>query len=578
MSPISRTTPARLTAPATVKLPRLVLLGLALAYIVSGLFMRDPWKTDDVVGLATMLTAVRDGAWLLPQVGHLAHAEEGPLITWVGAASIKMFGPWIGDITAGRLPNLLWFGITTCCVWYGTYLLGRRAEAQPLALPFGGEPTVRDYGRMLADAALLLFLATVGILQRVHETSEIPAIIAGQAAVYYSLARMLDRPFVGALSLALSLTACFLTRGWVGGAPTMLAALLAFYPRSALGAQRRWLPAIALVTALLILAWWIPATHTSEYWVRNWKLWNLNNFAWPDLADLLRTLRDLPWYLWPTWPLALLAIWRWRAWLFSPHVWLPLCLMICAMLLLIFIDEPSEAEFVMLSVPCAVLAAFSLPTLRRAVVNTLDWFAVMCFSLTATTVWLGWVALNFGFPPKIAHNIGRHITGYVPQISWPATVLGLLVTAAWICLVIWRLHVRPTALWRGTVMSAAGLASTWILLVLLWQPPVDYARSYRQASHELATAIAQHVRPGECIRGLGVGNGQRASFLVFDNLNFPYDSKCTLVLQQTTRNSLKDGTAAYSDGAEVLWQGGRTADRTEVFRLLRVPPLAVGGR
>ncbi|HTJ99702.1 MAG TPA: glycosyltransferase, partial [Bordetella sp.] len=59
MSPLSRTTPARLTATATVKLPRLALLGLAFAYIVFGLFMRDPWKTDDVVGLATMLTAVR---------------------------------------------------------------------------------------------------------------------------------------------------------------------------------------------------------------------------------------------------------------------------------------------------------------------------------------------------------------------------------------------------------------------------------------------------------------------------------------------------------------------------------------
>ena len=165
---------------ATAKLPRLILLGLALAYIIAGLFMRDPWKTDDAVGLATMITAIREGGitWLLPQVGHLAHAEEGPLITWVGAISIWLFGPFIGDITAGRLPNLLWFGVTAMSVWYGTYLLGRRAEAQPLALPFGGEPEPRDYGRMLADAALLLLLATVGILQRTHETTVVPAIMA----------------------------------------------------------------------------------------------------------------------------------------------------------------------------------------------------------------------------------------------------------------------------------------------------------------------------------------------------------------------------------------------------------------
>ncbi|KDB97324.1 hypothetical protein AZ18_3437, partial [Bordetella bronchiseptica D993] len=37
---------------------------------MAGLFMRDPWKTDDVVGLATMVTALREGGmtWLLPQV------------------------------------------------------------------------------------------------------------------------------------------------------------------------------------------------------------------------------------------------------------------------------------------------------------------------------------------------------------------------------------------------------------------------------------------------------------------------------------------------------------------------------
>ncbi|SPU53816.1 membrane protein [Bordetella trematum] len=61
MSPLTRSTPARLTVSATAKLPRLVLLGLSLVYIVAGLIMRDPWKTDDAVGVATMVTALREG-------------------------------------------------------------------------------------------------------------------------------------------------------------------------------------------------------------------------------------------------------------------------------------------------------------------------------------------------------------------------------------------------------------------------------------------------------------------------------------------------------------------------------------
>ncbi|MBV2161811.1 glycosyltransferase [Achromobacter denitrificans] len=572
MSPLSFSTPARLTSVATAKLPRLILLGLLLAYIVAGLFMRDPWKTDDAVGLATMITAIREGGitWLLPQVGLLAHAEEGPLITWVGAICIWLFGPFIGDITAGRLPNLLWFAITTTSVWYGTYLLGRRAEAQPLALPFGGEPEPRDYGRMLADAALLLLLATVGILQRTHETTVVPAIMAWQALAFYSLARSVDRPFTGCTTLGIALAASFLTRGWVGAIPIMVGALLAFYPRGQLWRCRRWLPWAALVTLVLILAWWIPASQGSEYWIRNWKIWNLSSFAAPNWHDMGRTLRDLPWYLWPTWPLALLAIWRWRSWIYAPHIWLPLALLVCSALVLFGLEEATDSEYVLLAVPCAVLAAFSLPTLRRGVVNTLDWFAVMCFSLTAATVWLGWVALHFHWPAQISRNIARQTTGYEPVISWVAFALALVFTLAWIALVVWRLRVKPQALWRGTVLSAGGLTVTWILLVLLWQPAVDYARSYRTVSGQLAQALEQNVRPGECVRGLSLGSGQRASFLIFNNLTFTFDAKCTLILQQTSNQSLRDNTAAYSEGADVLWQGGRRADRQEVFRLLRV--------
>ena len=576
MSPITRSTPARLTISATAKLPRLVLLGLSLAYILAGLFMRDPWKTDDAVGLATMITAIREGGatWLLPQVGQLAYAEEGPLITWAGALCMWLFGPLLGDITAGRLPNLLWFGIATVSVWYGTYLLGRRAEAQPLALPFGGEPAARDYGRMLADAALLLLLATVGILQRTHESSVVPAIMAWQALAFYSLARTLDRPATGAATLGVALAASFLTRGWVGAVPVMLAAALAFHPRSALWARRRWLPLAAGIAAILILAWWIPASQGSDYWIDNWKTWNLASFDWPSLSDSARTLRDLPWYLWPTWPLALLAVWRWRDWLYAPHIWLPLMLAVLAAAELFFLEEPTDSEFILLAVPCAILAAFSLPTLRRGVVNTLDWFAVMCFSLTVATAWLGWVALHFGWPAQIARNIARQTVGYEPAISWIAFALALVVTAAWVLLVVWRLRSHPAALWRGTVLSASGLTATWILLVLLWQPAVDYARSYRDMSADLAAALAQYRQPGECVRGLSVGSGQRASLLIFDNLTLSYDSKCPLVLQQTTRERLRDGEAAYSDGATELWRGGRRADRHEVFRLLRITPPA----
>ena len=578
----SLSTPARLTATATTKLPRLLLLALGLVYILAGLFFRDPWKTDDVAGLATMLTALEGSwqTWLLPQIGNMAYAQNGPLITWVGAFSIWLFGPLFEIFTspleaaliASRLPNLLWFGLITGSVWYGTYLLGRRPEPQPLALPFGGEPTVRDYGRMIADAASLLILATVGIIWRLHETSEVPALIAFQALAFYAVARMLDHPLSGAVTLGVALAAAFLTRGWIGSLPILLAVPCIFIPRSALWPMKHWLIISAVLAVFLGLLWWIPANHFSTYWIHNWWLWNATSFGLPRYQEVLSVLRDLPWFLWPTWPFALLALWRWRAWLFAPHIWIPLMFMLWPFVVMLFLADAFEPEYSLMAVPAAVLAAFALPTLRRGVVNSLDWFAVMCFSLTCATVWLGWIALQAGWPEQISHNIARQTRGYEAFVSWPAVAIALLGTLSWIAIVYWRLHTKPAALWRGTVLSACGIVLTWLLLVTLWLPALDYVRSYREVSGHLAEALQTHQRPGECVRGLALGTGQRASFLVFNDLRFSYSADCSLVLQQTSPEAVQSGAADYTPHARVLWEGKRGADRREIFRLLRIEP------
>lgn len=577
----TRSTPARLTASATAKLPRPFLIIVGLVYIFAGLYFRDPWKTDDLVGLATMMSSLNEpglAAWL-PQVGTLAHAQDGPLVMWIGALFITVFSPIFelfttpldAIIISSRLPNFLWFGLLTGSVWYSTYLLGRRSEAQPLPLPFGGEPTVKDYGRMIADAALLLILATAGIMWRMHETSEVPAIIAFQAMALYSVVRMLDRPMSGAVSLGIALAGAFLSRGLIGALPILIAAVCAFIPRFGLLNQRRWLiVALALAIALSCL-WLLPAIHFGPYWMTHWWAWHIDSLTWPNYNEALSVLRDLPWFLWPTWPFMLMAIWQWRSWIKAPHIWLPLMFAVWPLALMLFLADPFEPEYSLMAVPCAILAAFALPTLRRGAVNALDWFAVMCFSLTAATVWLGWVALQVGWPKQIANNIARQTQGYEASISWLAVIIALIGSVAWAALVRWRLQERPSALWRGTVLSAGGIITTWLLLVTLWMPALDYVRSYRSVSAELAQAITSARKDNECIGTSGLGLGQRAAFYVFNNITFSHEDTCTLMLVQTSPQALSEGYRPMSGRMiQRIWEGRRPAERRESFLLLRV--------
>src|SRR3546814_8526910 len=94
---------------------------------------------------------------------------------------------------------------------------------------------------------MLLLVATVGIIWRMHETSEVPALIAFQALAFYSVARMLDHPISGSVTLGFALAAAFLTRGWIGFLPIMLAVLFIFTPGSVLWRQKKWL----LISAIL---------------------------------------------------------------------------------------------------------------------------------------------------------------------------------------------------------------------------------------------------------------------------------------------------------------------------------------
>lgn len=576
MSPSStQSTPARLTANASAKLPRLVLLVLAIAYVLAGLYGRDPWKTDDVLSLAAMLSVLQSQGtdWLIPHLGDLKLTQDGPLSIWVGAILIHVFSPLLGEIAASRLVNLLWFGITLSCVWYGTYLLGRRIEAQPLALPFGGEPTVKDYGRLIADVATLLFLATGGVLLRFHEISNVPANLAFQAMGFYALARMMDKPKMGMLMLTLALTGAFLTRAWPGLIPLLLALPIAFQRRSVLWSSRYYALAAIVLASVLIASWWIPTMRLHPEWIKAWLYWNQLSFGLPEYENAVRPLRDLPWFLWPTWPLALLAIWQWRRWTTAPHIWTPLSLVIAAILTLMISPQSDEAEYILFVCPLAVLAAFAIPTMRRGVINTLDWFALMCFSVTVACVWIGWIALHFGIPKQISLNIARLTVGYEPQIVWWAVLLAMVCTLCWCAMVLWRVKANPNALWRGSLLAAGGLTITWIMLVLLWLPAVDYVRSYRPMSAEIRQTLeGLSATPGElaCLREQGLALGPRASLYVFNHIELIYDPKCPFVLQQTTRKKLENNEAGFSDNAEVLWQGSRGADRFDRYRILRL--------
>jgi len=573
----SQPTPARLTALATTRIPLVLLIGLVLLYSLLGLFGRDPWKTDDVVALATMMSAAQQGglAWLIPHIGSTTIAEASPLPAWVGALFILAFGSWTGEIAAARFATLFWMGIACFAVWYASYLAGRRPEAQPLALPFGGEPSPAQYGRLLADISVLFLLATVGILLRTHETSQAPVLLACQALAILSALRLADKPRQSVIILSGAVAAGFLTAGFSAGLPLLVGALLVIAPRGmSLAHKARLLAGLVIALGLFVL-WWLVLLALDRVAAAEWWYWNQPDWGLTFSKQHLNAIRDLSWFLWPTWPLALLGLWNWRKFIFVPHVWVPTAFGLAQLVNIFLMPSPREIDYMALAVPCAMLATFSIPTLRRAVTSALDWFALMCFSLTGLSVWFGWLAQQTGWPAQIAANIERQTVGYTGQVAWGAIAMALVISCAWIALMAWRLKLHPKAAWRGALLCAAGLTSTWILLVLLWMPTVDYVRSYRPMAHEIRLALnslEQEDDKATCIQSAGLSIGPRASLYVFEGIEISRSESCTLIIQQTTAERLQHGIAGFDRATRTLWIGSRGADRFDRYRLLQVTP------
>ncbi|MBI5255311.1 MAG: hypothetical protein HY855_02340 [Burkholderiales bacterium] len=468
------TNPALVTRDAARRLPRLALWLLGAAYVLPGVFGRDPWRNADLVAFGQML-AMAEGrtSWLVPALGGVP-TEASLLPHWIGAASIALTSGWLEPALAARLPFAGLLALALAAIWYACFNLARTEAAQPLPLAFGGEAQPVDYARAVADGALLATIASLGLLQLGHETTPELAQLAALASFQWAVSVAPHRTWAARLGALLALPALA-----ASDAPFIALALglgtLVLCARTQLPALRRFLPwAVAATVLSVVVAWPVHA----------WR-WRLG-----EPVDIWQLLRLLVWFLWPVWALACWTLWRWRGHLGHLHLAVPTLSLGIALVATIAMGGSDRA--LMLGLPgAAILAAFALPTLRRSTAAAIDWFSVFAFTLCALTVWLMYLAMQTGFPAKPAANLLKLAPGFKASFALGPMLLAALATVAWLALVRWRTGRHQAALWKSLVLPAGGVALCWLLVMTLWLPLLDYARSYRPVIDRLGAVLPQ---------------------------------------------------------------------------------------
>lgn len=483
--------PAIVTQSAARRLPRWALLLLCLAYIVPGFVGRAPWRGDDITAFGYMQALAQGQTpWLAPLLGGLAPEADGLLPYWLGAWALQLAPAAMAPELATRLPFIAMLALTLLATWHSVYYLALSPRAQPVAFAFGGEAQPSDYARAMADGGLLALLACLGLAQPSHETTSFLAQLCCSSLVFFALSALPYRTVTPWLALLAGLVGLVLS-----GAPTL--AMLYSLGGAVLcnwGAQQAEpLPAtlrrgpftvqlVAVALAVAVLAWQLSLWRWGVVW------------SYSSAQDMANFGRLLLWFTWPAWPLAAWTLWRWRKHITSRQVHRHLLLPLWFVMIAIgaaFSTQPADRALLLGLPALATLAAFALPTLSRSMAALIDWFTLLFFSVSAIAIWVIWIATQTGIPAKPAANVARLAPGFVPHFSSTTLALAVMATIAWCALVAWRTGRHRAAIWKSLVLPAAGATLGWFLLLTLWLPMLDYARSDIPQVRSITAIIGQ---------------------------------------------------------------------------------------
>jgi len=537
----------RLELPAS----RWILALVALAFLLPGLTGHEPWKTYDAVAIEIISQMQRTGDWLVPRIAGEPWIEDPPLYHWVGLLFASLLGWALPLHGAVRLASAMFVLVA---LWLIHHAAGRAAAS-------GQEQSAG------ATAAMVL-LGSSGLFVHAHEAVPDLATLAAMCAALAFATHFANRAPVAGFGIGMSLGAGFLATGPVAPAAMGLA-ILAGALVCGEWRNRRVVVSLGVATAVatlvaatwtLALAWRAPA-QSAEWW----------SVALQSRGELVENLRyyavTASWFTWPAWPLAAWALWAARRQITSPAVFVPLAALVLSFAGISIAGPAQDINTIALLPPLAMLAAQGMPHLRRGAESALDWFGVMTFTLFAGLVWLGYVAMTWGLPPRIARNFAKSAPGFEGQFEWWPFAIALGLTLAWAYVALFT----PPSPTRGVMRWAAGVALLWGTLAMLWFPWADYQKSYAGVARQIQSRIPAGTR---CVARIGVGSAQRAALSYHAGIRTqPFDrakpSSCPLLLVQGSARHERDAPgAAWVKLADV----GRPGDKAERLRLYRHRP------
>lgn len=541
---LTYTPPESRTIAPTYEKPWILLL-LVFAWLWPGVFSHDLWNPNEAQVNAAVQTLLAGGNPWLPSVLGEPYFSASPVYLWLAAVYRVLLSPHITDAySAMRFASVTFtaMGLTAC-----------------------GMAGFRFLGRHQGRSVVLILIGCAGLIMAGHFLGGMSVQFAALGLCLYGFSLARSQVIMAATLLGVGLALVALSAGYLLVLMLLLIAVL--LPLSATWQSKRYW--VSLVGALavgvpLMLVYPVALYHSSAsafaWWQQHQMFGAFGGTASFSMGfSLFYYLKNVLWFAFPALPLALWTLSRGHWQQYAGGVLAVVWLLVATVFLTI---EPStyQDHLIWLLPPLALLGAAKLDGLRRGAAAFLNWFGSMTFGLFAVFLWLGFVAMNFGFPAKLAERAAYFSPYFVPDIDTMPILVASLFTPLWLW-AITRKHIKGR---QAVTNWAAGMTLVWALLMTLWLPWLDAAKSYRPVVEQMQAALPEDiVQQRACVRVRDDAHTIRLAWGEYSTISLqPDHAPCTYRLIQTQKN------AAPPAGWRSIWQGGRPRNRSEWFMLL----------
>lgn len=526
------------------------LLLMVFAWLWPGVFSHDLWNPSEP-RLYQIIETFAAQPSHLPMLFEQTAFDVAPVYVWLAALLQKCFSTWLMDAyAAARLASVVFASVGLLASGMAAYrLLGTKHQGR---------------------SAVLILIGSVGLLPMTHFVNDFSVLFAGASLVWWAFAVARKQLVFAVLLNVLGLLLLLQVAGLL--LPLLLlltAVLLAQHP---LWASKRmtvfgWggvLLSAPLISAYLLALWLIDAAVFQQY---------LDQYLFGDFGgikhfqaafSLLYYAQHLLWFAFPALPLALWTA-KCSRLIQSDFGVLALLWLLITSLFLMVLPMQDQDYLVLLLPALATLGAAQLDYLRRGVAAFLNWFGIMIFGLAALFLWIGFVAMNFGFPAKLAERAAYFSPYYTRDLDILPIFFALLFTPVWL-VAINRKRIRGR---QAITNWAAGTTLVWALLHTLFLPWIDAAKSHRPIVQQMQSKPPEHVRTqlseqSECLYIAPNETITRIAWHQYGNL--PFNSMQPYCRYQLTRQV---GDAfRLPENSQIIWQGNRPRNKNEHFILL----------